>query len=124
MKRLALMLLLLGCGLPPDGPNGPIVCLGAASVEVFVVDAGDNPVTDATVTSVMKRTGEHLEGVSHTDNRYTIATDAAREKLTAWGDTVTVTAVHDISEITEIYFLRAAGCALAKDTGPDTLRVP
>ena len=110
--------------------TAPTACTSVLlAVTVTVVDTLGAPVSDATVTSTLVRTGEALVPTSLallTGGTYIIVDDGSRVKLRASGDTVAVTAQRGASpSIAATYFIDVpGGCHVHKVSGPDTLSVP
>jgi len=110
--------------------TAPTACTAVfLEVTVTVVDSLGAPVSDATVTSTLVRTGETLVPTwlaLLTDGSYVIVDDGSRGKLRASGDTVAVTARRDAGpSVAATYFIDVpGGCHVHKVSGPDTLSVP
>ncbi|MEO8635747.1 MAG: hypothetical protein ABI587_10770 [Gemmatimonadales bacterium] len=100
-----------------------------AVVTVTVVDTLGAPVTDATVTSTLLRTGAILSPTSLallTAGTYIIVDDGAREPLRNAGDSVGVTARRGTGpSLPATYVIDVpGGCHVHKLSGPDTLSLP
>ncbi len=110
--------------------SAPIACTSVLlTVTVTVVDTLGIPVSDATVTSTLMRTGEILVPASLallTGGTYIVVDDGSRARLRASGDTVAVTARRGTGAIIAApYFIDVpGGCHVHKVSGPDTLTVP
>jgi len=110
--------------------TAPTACTAVfVAMTVTVVDTRGAPVSDATVTSTLVRTGEILLPTwlgLPTGDAYIIVDDGSRDRLRASGDTVAVTAQRDADpSIAAMYFIDVpGGCHVHKVTGPDTLTVP
>jgi hypothetical protein len=97
------------------------------ALPVTVVDSTGTPVPDATLASVVSRTGDTLRSIpagNAPNGTYVIADDGDRASLRAGGDTVRVTAGRGAEQAAVNYFIDVpGGCHVHLVSGPDTLMI-
>jgi hypothetical protein len=123
---LALAATLAAC----DGDDaGPACTQEFRTAAVTVVDGRGTPATDATVRTVLVRTGEPVTVTSILDlvpGSYLILDDGAVALIEGDDEAFRVTAARPTGNAVEATYRFAApgGCHIEKVSGPDTLQVP
>lgn len=95
---------------------------------LYVEDAASSPVTDATLTTVLVRTGDTLTSTflgQFATGHYPVADDGALPLLRSAPDSLAVTVERGPASFTLGYRVdNGGGCHIRKLAGPDTLTVP
>lgn len=117
---------LLAAGCTPD--DGLVCTTEFAMVTVYVQDALAAPVTAATVTTVLVRTGDTLPVnqslILLAPGHYVVVDDASTSRLRPTGDSLAVTIRNGPASLTAGYRVRGDGCHVGRLSGPDTLTMP
>jgi hypothetical protein len=123
---LLLLLLVAAC----DDDDDRVACTEEfRTATVFVEDASDQPVTDATVQTFLVRTGELVPVTSIVDlmpGSYLILDDGATSLIPSGSEQFRVTVTRGGGAALEALYLFGTeqGCHIVKVSGPDTLVVP
>ena len=119
----AMLLSLAACG--DDGMPGGACTASFAMVGVTVVDGAGQPVSGATVTATLVRTGQTLVPTTlmlTVPGTYVLVDDGSTQLIRRSGDGVQAHIVKDaLSGTADYVFAVADGCHINKVSGPDSV---
>lgn len=98
-----------------------------AAVTVYLQDQAQAPVADATLTTVLVRTGDTLTATGLAmfgSGHYVVVDDGALPKLGSTADSLAVTVQRGPASFMIGYRVRDDGCHVEVVAGPDTVTVP
>lgn len=119
---LALALTLTGCQ-----EEGTVCAAVFGMHTVFVQDQAGAPVTDATVTSVLVRTGDTLQNRTlalFAPGYYFLIDDSYADLLRPTRDSLSVGFTRGPDTLEAGYLFRRGACGVERLAGPDTVTVP
>lgn len=124
-RRLLPLLALLGLAACQDEGTACAAVFGMHTV--YVQDQAGAPVSDATVTPVLVRTGDTLQ--NHTlallaPGYYFLIDDSYTELLLRTRDSVSVGLTRGQTALEAGYIFRRDACGVVRVAGPDTVTVP
>lgn len=128
MTRKFRRLLMAPCLLLAACQEEGTVC--AAVFQMYAVSLQDQagaPVTDATVTSILVRTGDTLQNRTLAllaSGSYFLIDDSYNDQLLPTRDSVSASITRGLTELEAGYAFRRGACGVEKVAGPDTVTVP
>jgi len=127
MIRTLRALLLTPCLLAACQDQGTVCAAVFQIYTVSLTDLAGAPVTDATVASILVRTGDTLQNrtlVLFAPGSYFLIDDSYTTQLRSGGDSVALHILRGPAQLEAGYVFRRGGCGVEKLAGPDSVTVP
>lgn len=125
MKAGVAAMLLSAAGCADDSMPGSVCTASFATITVIVVDGQSQPVTGASVTARLVRTGQTLVPATlmlTVPGTYALVDDGSTHLIRRSGDAVQASISKGSQSVTADYVVAVAdGCHISKVSGPDTV---